>query len=233
MYREDTVKKILKRGLLLLLSGFCLAGISACENTDKEKTENFSEIPSEFFIENGYYTVGIDLPAGICDISATSGYGNILCSKDGTIDTYSAYEDDLNQALGTESSELPIENITNYSLKEGYTIHISGAVRAKIKYSKIFSNYTGRNYEQESPLILKHGVYTVGQDISAGIYTIAAIEGNGSITSSNALTLGIDELFGVFDGTEAYVPKAVNITLNEGDTLQLINITASLVKEVQ
>lgn len=196
-------------------------------NPTAASEEDFSDVGTEYYLENGYYTIGTDIPAGICDIAVTAGAGSILYSADGTVETYSQYDDDLNQSLATDSS---FEPINSYTLKEGYIIHISGAVRVKVSYHKVTSRFTGRDYDEENKITLEPGSYTAGKDFEAGVYTITATEGTGTITSSNAFELGIDELFGVFDGTETYVPRAVNVTLNEGDTLELADVTAELMK---
>lgn len=201
------------------------------ENTAVEnQTEDFSDVETEYYLENGYYTVGVDIPAGVCSIYATAGTGNILYSADGTIDTYSAFDDDLNQILTNNTAEMDMEEIVDYTLKEGYTIRISGPVRAKMTFSEVTSRCTGREYDEENKITLGAGTYTAGTDFEAGVYTITATEGNGYLSSSNSFELGIDEMFGVFDGTETYVPKAVHITLNEGDTLEAADISIEMVK---
>lgn len=206
---------------------FCLISFWGCNSAAPlQEPESETPVKKEFYIENGYYTVGIDIPSGICDINATAGTGNIFYSADGTIDTYNEPENDLNQIISVE--DINGNDIIDYTLSEGYVLHISGAVRVQLKYSTIDGEITGRQYDEENKIILKPGSYEVGKDFNAGMYLITAIDGNGTITSSNAFTLGIDELFGVFDGTEAYVPKAVNITLAEGDILDTKNVTVEM-----
>lgn len=219
--------------LCMLTCSFALTGCNeTVENQDKEpiveETEDFSDVKTEYYLDNGYYTIGVDIPAGVCDIYATMGTGSILYSADGTADTYNAYEDDLNQSI----SNLPEidDEISDYTLKEGYTIHISGNVRVKVDFSRVTSNYTGREYEETESVTLESGAYTAGTDFEAGVYTITAVEGNGSISSSNFGELGIDEMFGVYDGTQSYVSSASNVTLNAGDTLELTDVTVELVK---
>lgn len=233
---------LVKKHLIYTFCIICiLFSLTACNkekntdtppNTTDAQTEVSSDIPTEYYLENGYYTVGIDIPAGTCNIYATGGSGNILYSADGTIDTYSTYDDDLNQALSA-SSEIAAKEIENYTLKTGYTIHISGNVRVKAEYHEITAICSGRNYDTDTKITLKSGSYEAGKDFEPGVYTITAIEGNGSLSSSNAFNLGIDELFGVFDGSETYVPKAVNITLSEGTILDIADITVEMVREKQ
>ena len=217
----------------------CSFNLLACNNmvTDIDKqnnitteiqTEDFSDVETEYYLENGYYTIGVDIPAGICEIYATSGTGNILYSADGTIETYSDFDDDLNQVLTVSSTE--VEKIVDYPLKEGYVIHISGPVRAKVTYSEITSLCMTRNYDEDNKFILEPGIYTAGVNFESGIYTINAIDGNGYLTSSNAFELGVDELFGVFDGTEAYVPKTEHVTFKEGDILEVTDVTIEMLK---
>lgn len=218
----------------------CSLSLTACGNstadteqqtgdaTVETQTEDFSDVETEYYLENGYYTIGVDIPAGVCEIYATAGTGNILYSADGTIDTFSEFDDDLNQLLTNNTLEM--EEIVDYTLKEGYTIRISGAVRAKVTYSQVMSRCTGREYDEANKLSFEAGTYTAGTDFEPGVYTITATEGNGYLTSSNAFELGVDEMFGVFDGTETYVPKAVHITLNEGDTLEATDVSIEMVK---
>lgn len=217
----------------------CSLSLVACGNTannneqsqeevTNNQTEDYSDAKKEYYLDNGYYTIGVDIPAGICEIYATGGVGSILYSADGTIETYSAVDDDLNQSL---VSGAYVENeIIDYTLKEGHTIHISGAVRAKVEYSEVHSGCTGREYDTENTITLTSGSHTAGTDFEPGVYTITATEGNGSLYSSNADMLGVNELFGVFDGTETYVPKSVHVTFNEGDVLEVTDVTIELLK---
>ena len=198
------------------------------EATTETQTDDFSDVETEYYLENGYYTIGVDIPAGVCEIYATAGTGNILYSADGTIDTHSEFDDDLNQLLTNNALEM--EEIVDYTLKEGYTIRISGPVRAKVTYSQVTSRCTGREYDEANKLSFAAGTYTAGTDFDAGVYTVTATEGNGYLSSSNAFELGVDEMFGVFDGTETYVPKTVHITLNEGDTLEATDVAIEMVK---
>lgn len=216
----------------------CSLSLTACGNsannnqqTGDAVTEDFSDVETEYYLENGYYTVGVDIPAGVCSIYATAGTGNILYSADGTIDTYSDFDDDLNQLLSNEAGEM--EEIVDYTLKEGYTIRISGAVRAKMTFSQVTSRCAGREYDEENKIALEPGTYTAGTDFEAGVYTITATDGDGTLYSSNAFALGVDEMFGVFDGTETYVPKTVNVTLNEGDTLEATDVSIEMIKVKQ
>lgn len=219
---------------LCLLS--CSLGLTACGGDSKksddtpvvEEVQDFSDVKTEHYLDNGYYTVGVDIPAGVCDIYSTMGTGSILYSADGTADTFNAYEDDLNQSISNLSGVG--DDITDYTLKEGYTIHISGYVRVKLDYSQITSNYTGREYDEENKFTLEPGVYTVGTDFEAGVYTITAVDGDGYLASSNFSELGIDEMFGVYDGTQAYVPSSAHVTLNEGDTLEVTDVTVEMLK---
>ena len=104
----------------------CSLNLTACNNSANDGSQqgdhnmenqamDFSNIETEYYLENGYYTVGVDIPAGVCSIYVTSGRGNILYSKDGTIDTHSTFDDDLNQILSSEAGEM--DDIVNYTLE--------------------------------------------------------------------------------------------------------------------
>ena len=56
------------------------------------------------------------------------------------------------------------------------------------------------------------------------------MEGKGRVCTSNVFTLGIDELFGVYDGEAIYISKSENVTLDEGDTIEITDVTVEMVK---
>lgn len=224
----------MKKYKLILGIAICmftsLLGLTACNNSEGNTKQqiNLEDVATEYYLDNGYYTVGLDIPAGICSIYATYGTGSILYSQDGTINTYSEFDDDLNQFISNDAVE--VEDIMDYTLKEGYTIHITGPVRTKVTFSKVTSGYTGREYDTVNKITLEPGKYIAGKDFEAGVYTITAVEGNGTLISSNAEELGINEMFGVYNGTEVYVAKSDHVTLNKGDSLESIDVAIEMVK---
>ena len=44
---------------------------------DAEPEEDLSAVETEYTLGAGYYTAGIDLPVGKCNLTAVSGNGNI------------------------------------------------------------------------------------------------------------------------------------------------------------
>lgn len=66
---------------------------------------------------------------------------------------------------------------------------------------------------------LSTGNYTAGIDIPAGKSNIAAVSGTGNLSSSNMFTGGINEMFGIDDGTGFYTESYQGLKLSEGDVL--------------
>ncbi len=66
---------------------------------------------------------------------------------------------------------------------------------------------------------LTAGNYTAGVDIPAGRCNVIAVKGQGNVNSSNMFSGGMNEVFGVNDGTDFYTEEFNGLKLPEGTVL--------------
>lgn len=72
-----------------------------------------------------------------------------------------------------------------------------------------------------SEYILTAGNYVAGIDIPSGRCSVTAVSGQGNLSSSNMFNGGINEMFGVDDGTDFYTSEFTGLKLPEGTTLTI------------
>ena len=104
---------------------------------------------------------------------------------------------------------------------EGTQLDISGGQTVSVEFTQVDSSYSGRNYNEGKAVNFTNGNYLSGTDFPAGTYNLKAVSGTGNISSSNLFSGGINEMFGVNDGTGLYSPSFANVDLSEGIELEI------------
>ena len=193
------------------------AATTAAETTTVATTAattsaDLSNVATEYTLSSGNYVAGIDIPAGTCDVTAASGGGNLYSSN--------LYDGGINETFGVDDgSGLYTSSFKGLALPEKTVLTVSGTLTIKLEFSKVASNYSGRSYNESSAVQLSSGNYTAGTDFDAGVYKIVAKSGNGNLYSSNLYDGGLNEMFGIDDGTGSYTQEFINVDLPEGTTL--------------
>lgn len=187
--------------------------------------DGYSNVQKEFILNDGYYTAGIDLPSGKCDIFAISGSGNLSSSNmfNGGVNAMFG-ADDLGTGLFTDSFKglrFPKETILN----------VSGGLEIKVVFTSIDTSFTPRVYDDTKAITLTPGHYDAGTDFSAGVYNIALVSGMGNVSSSNMFDGGINAVFGT--GITLATQSFNNIDLKEGVTLSISGTTIKLIPETE
>lgn len=183
-------------------------------NVDSGNKEDLSNVAKEYTLAAGYYTAGIDIPAGKCNVVAVSGNGNLSSSN--------LWSGGINEIFGIDDgSGYYTESFNGLELPEDTVLEISGKLKIKITYTELESNYTGRTYDDSSAVTLSSGNYTVGSDLPEGTYKVIAVSGNGNLSSSNLFNGGINEVFGVDDGTGYYNNEFLNLKLEKDVTVEI------------
>lgn len=180
------------------------AVIAANQNTVK-KDSNLSQIADTYTVTTGYYTVGIDIPEGTCNITAVSGSGN-LYSTDGGI----------NEVFGLDPED--VSSFKGLKLQKDDILSISGKLTIKIVYKLIQEGFTGRTYDISGAIDISAGNYNAGSDFKAGVYNIVAVSGSGNLSTGD---YEVNEVFGldeedVHEINNVYLPKGAELSL-EGD----------------
>lgn len=189
-------------------------------------TINMASVEKEYTLSDGYYTAGIDLPVGKCNLTAVSGDGNVSSSN--------LLSGGINAMFGVDKSGtgLYTSSFTGLKMDKKVVLHISGGLTIKITYTAITDSFVGRTANESKAVTLTDGNYDAGTDFPEGVYTIKAVSGKGNISSSNLIQGGVNEMFGI-DDTGMYtaevkhvsLPKGTTLTISGGLTIKLIPVT--------
>lgn len=180
----------------------------------EEDKEDLSSVAKEYTIKAGNYVAGIDLPSGSCNIVAVSGNGNLTSSN--------IYNGGVNEVFGIDDgSGFYNSSFNGLNFPKDTVLSTNGNLVVKLTFTEIKSNFKGRTYDENASIELGAGNYTSGVDFPVGVYKIIATSGNGNISSSNLYDGGVNEVFGIDDGTGFYNSEILNITLPEGETLSI------------
>lgn len=168
---------------------------------------DLSDIVNTYTLTTGFYTAGIDIPVGTCNVTAISGNGNLYSSD---------YE--IIMMFGIDRGF--VSSFKGVKLPKGVSLNVSGLVSIKIDYKLIHEGYTGRTYNTSGAIELSPGNYVSGTDFEAGIYNIVAVSGTGNLYSDDA---DINEVFGLDDEDvneikNVYIPEGAELCI-EGDML--------------
>jgi hypothetical protein len=189
---------------------------SASVKADDTKTvkEDLSAVAKEYTLTAGYFTAGIDLPAGECNVIAVSGTGNLSSSN--------IYSGGVNEMFGVDDgSGLYTASFNGLKFPKSTKLSLNGDLVVKLTFTQIDSNFSGRTYDENSATTLSSGNYTAGKDFPVGIYKIIAISGTGNLSSSNIYDGGVNEMFGADDGSGLYNAQFLNAELNDKVTLTI------------
>lgn len=181
-------------------------------NSNSTPKADLSKVAKEYTLTAGYYKAGIDLPAGESDIEAVSGNGNLSSSN--------MYNGGVNEMFGIDDgSGLYISSFKGLKFPNNTTLSLNGDLVIKLTFTKVDSSFSGRTYDESSAKTLSSGNYTAGKDFPAGVYKIVAISGSGNLSSSNMFDGGVNEMFGVDDGSGYYNNQFLNAELENKTTL--------------
>ncbi len=176
--------------------------------------DDFTDVVTEYTLTSGYYTAGIDLPSGKCNLEAVEGKGNVSSSN--------IFDGGINEMFGVDDGEgYYTESFNGLKMDENVVLSISGGVTVKLVYTKVSGRYTGREFDEANKIELTNGNYVAGDDFPEGIYNMKATSGNGNVSSSNILDGGINEMVGVDDSSGFYIQTFQNLLLDENVELNI------------
>lgn len=168
-------------------------------------------------LASGNYIAGIDFPAGVYNITAESGSGNVYSSN--------LYDGGLNEVMGTGSSDA--KDFKNAKLTDGIMLSVSGV---KIKIDSSAADKAGmksRTNTATKEVSLDSGNFTAGQDFEPGTYTITVESGEGNVSSSNLYDGGLNEVMG--NGSDGLsIKEFKNAEFKSGDTLTISDVKIKL-----
>jgi hypothetical protein len=207
------MKKIV--AILITLSlGITLFG---CSNVNAPNPD-LSDVATSYELTTGYYTVGTDLPEGMCDLNWLEGTGSFGCY------------DNMSESVDINKQN---QKYLGLELEKGDILMIWDAVKISVTYSAITGGYTGSTEETKNSIIIgpgnyKTGQYEVGKDLKAGTYNIYGEYDWGQVACGD---LGFDST--ITDEPTNYdtgqVHSIKNITLYKGMVLWVIGCKVKLI----
>ena len=220
----------MKKMLLILCLGVLIVscgggnGVKLEEPKSNKKVEkqNVQTEAYEVELSAGHYVVGVDIPAGIYDVTAVKGTGNVSSSN--------MFDGGINQVMGTQNDGLSVKEFKNLKLdQKDVSITVNGTAVIKLSSQAAQTkNLKPKENPAQKEYTFSSGNYIVGKDIERGIYDIIAVKGNGNISSDNMFEGGINEVFGTNqDGF--YVKEFKNAYFNDDVQLTVSGVTIKLV----
>ncbi|MFV0394914.1 MAG: hypothetical protein ACK5LC_11055 [Coprobacillaceae bacterium] len=186
------------------------------EKVEKEDTTGTFE--AEF--TSGYYTAGIDFPAGTYNIVAVSGTGNVSSSN--------MFSGGLNEIMGISDNDMYEESFNNAKLSKDDVLKVSGGVVIRITGEKVkLDDVKERTLLVDQVITLGSGNYTAGVDFNPGVYNVVAISGTGNVSSSNMYDGGLNAIMGI--GDDFYEVEYKNITFDNATTLKISGVEIQLI----
>lgn len=181
----------------------------------------------DFDLLSGHYTVGTDIPRGTYDITAVSGFGNVISEN---VNTILMSEDYQQNVIFTERKPTSCKNVT---LSQGDILTLNGLTANLKSEDATTDKLTPRNQSITEPYEITAGTWQVGPHIKEGIYDIRAINGFGNVISSNSvLDGGINTILsssGYTYNGYTYGREYKNVNLKKGTTLLLKDVDIILI----
>lgn len=179
----------------------------------------------------GHYLVGTDLPVGTYNFYSKNGTGNLI-SSDGTVNVIFDHNNESGKNIGIDS--FGTEELNNIYLSEGVTLTLTGNQEVSAGCDDgLVDSMVDRNQEGLKELEIGYGQYGASDNIPSGTYDVEWIEGTGNIICSSSIDSGINEIMGEStDGStinDSRIKKFKNLTINEGDILEIDKIKVKLI----
>lgn len=198
-------------------------GVIIFDVIEEIKKKNPQPISYTAELTNGNYTAGIDFPAGVYDIEAIAGTGNVSSSN--------MFDGGLNMVMSADDPERA-DSFQNARLPNGVVLEIKNGVTVRISCEEADGKPLAKREQPNTETVtLKNGNYIAGDDFPAGIYNVVAVEGAGTVSSDNMFDGGLNAVMGIGSRSYGgeYDHEYKNIELPEGVTLTVKNVEIQLV----
>lgn len=170
--------------------------------------------PYSATLVSGYYTAGVDFPAGIYTITAVKGNGNVI-TDDGS----------LNAIMGTGENAVYEKEYKNAEFKDGTILTISGATVKITSKAGVDTSTIGKRVNTATkPYTLSSGNYIAGDDIEAGTYDLSIVKGAGNVQTEDG---SLNAIMGT-GSNDMYQQKYMNVNLEKDAKLVISGCTIKL-----
>lgn len=198
-------------------------GVVIYDITEDVREKNPLPISYVAELTNGNYTSGIDFPAGVYDIEAIEGTGNVISSN--------MFNGGLNMVMSADDPERA-KSFQNAKLPNGVILEIKNGVKIRISCDEADGKPLAKREQPNTETItLKNGNYIAGADFPAGVYNVIAVDGSGSVSSDNMFDGGINSIMSTQEDNfnDWYEQEYKNIELPDGVMLTVKNVEIQLV----
>lgn len=168
--------------------------------------------------DSGYYTVGIDFPAGTYTITAIKGNGNVF-TTDGS----------LNALIGTNKDPMYEKEHKDVEFSDGTTLSLEGVSVKLTGKNNVDVTLKKRTNTATKSYTLSSGNYVAGKDIEAGIYDLSIVKGEGNVITEAGTT--DDDNLHLLMGTgsdDMYQQKYMHVELKKNVKLTIEDATIKL-----
>lgn len=196
---------------------------SAKTNVQKEEKKEPAAVlePYEADLSAGYYTAGVDFPAGTYTITAVSGYGNVSSDN--------MYTGGLNEILSNPADEYSIDTFSNAKLDSGVVLSVGSTCVIHLSSPEAdVSGVKPREQSAEAPIELGSGNFVAGTDFPEGVYTVVGTGEAGNVSSDNMYAGGLNEIMGP-GGDDFSIHEFKNATFEAGTTLSISSTSIQLI----
>lgn len=158
-------------------------------------------------LESGFYTVGVDIPAGTYDFKAVKGGGNVI-TNDGSI----------NEIMGAgKNDSLYTETFKNAGLRDGQVLSVSGVTIRITSNNASAKPLKKREQKITKVELFGDGNYVAGKDFAAGTYDLKALSGGGNVITDDGV---LNAIMGTEDD-DMYIKTYSNVEFKEGTKLTI------------
>ncbi len=157
---------------------------------------------------SGHYTVGVDIPCGTYDLTATKGGGNVFGAGINEIMGVSTMNNDLGYDFYTQKLE-------DVYLADGDVLSVSGVRIGISSHDASAEPLAERGQEITETIDLEPDFsYVAGTDFEPGTYCIEALSGGGNVWTENVDEYGMNEVMGVNDEGFVLIPDFYETQFN-------------------
>lgn len=166
----------------------------------------------------GYYTVGIDFPAGTYTITAIKGNGNVF-TTDGN----------LNAMMGTNKDTIYEKEHKDVTFSDGSILSLEGVTVKLTSKNNVDITLKKRTNTATKSYTLSSGNYVAGNDIEAGTYDLSIVKGEGNVITKGG-TPDDDSLHLLMgtDSDDMYQQKYMHVELKKNVKLTIEDATIKL-----
>lgn len=163
---------------------------------------------------SGFYTAGVDFPAGTYDLAVVKGNGNVT-TDDGS----------LNIIMGTQKDDMYQKEYKNAEFQDGTVLTLAGvSVKISSKDGVDTSSLKKRENSATKTYNFTSGNYVAGKDFDPGVYDLSLVKGSGNVVTDDGT---LNAIMGT--GEDMYQKEYKHVEFKKDVKLTISGATIKLV----